>query len=316
MLKAVPTRAATADAVWIDLIDATEVERAGVMAATGLRIPTREELSEVENSSRLYIEGGAIYLSTPVAFRGGGNDTVVSPVGFVLEGNRLLTIRFAPLIAFETVHGRLDEPAHASSPDALGTLIMLFEAMVDRLADVLEVAGARLDTVSANVFTDGVNRTKGARSMNAALREALSEIGRLGDQLSRIRDSLQGLARIVPFLEYARQNDAGPALLSRLETVRVDIASLRDFDQQLASKVSFLLDATLGFIGMQQNDIFRLLTIVSIVGIPPTLVAGIYGMNFKNMPEYDWAWGYPYAWALLILSAVAPLILFRVKGWL
>ncbi len=316
MLKAVPTNAATADAVWIDLLDATDAERADVAAATGLRIPTRAELSEVENSSRLYTEGDVIYLSMPVAFRGGGRDTMVSPVGFVLAGNRLLTIRFAPLVAFETVHSRLDDPAHAPPPEALGTLLMLFEAMVDRLADVLENAGASLDTVSAGVFANGVNRPRGARSMNAALRAALSEIGRLGDQLSRIRDSLQGLARIVPFVEQTRRDDAGPALLSRLETVRVDIASLRDFDQQLVSKVSFSLDATLGFIGIQQNDVFRLLTIVSIVGIPPTLVAGIYGMNFKNMPEYDWAWGYPYAWSLLILSAVVPLVWFRVKGWL
>ena len=316
MLKAVPKEAATADAVWIDLVDANDAERAAVTRATGLRIPTRAELSEVERSSRLYTEGDAIYLSTPVAFREGGADTIVSPVGFVLAGNRLLTIRFAPLVPFETVRARLDDPTHAVSPEALGTLIMLFEAMVDRLADILELAGASLDTVSANVFADGVRRPKGARSMNVALREALSEIGRFGDERSHIRDSLQGLARIVPYVAQARHGDAEPALRSRLKTLRLDIASLRDFDQQLMVKVSFLLDATLGFIGIQQNDVFRLLTIVSVVGIPPVAIAGIYGMNFKYMPELEWTWGYPYALFLLILSSVVPLILFRVKGWL
>ena len=299
-------------ATWVDLIDPTDDEKQKAAATTGLRVPTRADLQEVESSSRLYSEGGTIFLSTPAAYRGEGPLASVTPVGFVLGKDRLLTVRYAPLIAFDTAHARL-----AKAPaDALGTLIVIVEALVDRLADVLETAGGELDGISSCVFGEDGAASRRANARNQVLRDSLQQIGRLGDRLSRIRDGLQGLSRIVPYVGEMRGEAATAVQRTRMETLKSDIASLRDYDQQLASKVSFLLDATLGFVGMQQNDIFRLLTIVSVVGIPPTLVAGIYGMNFKTMPEYDWAYGYQYGWAMLILSALVPIIWFRIKGWI
>jgi magnesium transporter len=144
----------------------------------------------------------------------------------------------------------------------------------------------------------------------------LRSIGRAGDRLSNLRDSLLGIQRIVL---YATQHAAGfmPAEdRQRLKTVRQDVTSLTDYDGQLANKVQFLLDATLGFINIEQNNSIKILTVVSVVGVPPTLVASIYGMNFKTMPELDWAWGYPYGLTMIVLTAVIPLIWFKRKGWI
>jgi magnesium transporter len=103
--------------------------------------------------------------------------------------------------------------------------------------------------------------------------------------------------------------------MARMKTLQQDVASLDDYKTHLSDKVQFLLDAMVGLIGIAQNDVFKVLTIVSIVGIPPTLIAGIYGMNFKGMPEYDWAWGYPYGLAVIALSAIIPLAWFKWRGW-
>ena len=107
-----------------------------------------------------------------------------------------------------------------------------------------------------------------------------------------------------------------PEVKPRLDITRQDVASLSDYDEHIANKVQLLLDATLGLINVEQNNIIKVLTIVSVVGIPPTLIASMYGMNFKGMPEYDWVWGYPYALAMIALSAVLPLVWFKWRGWI
>src|ERR1700722_3426169 len=149
----------------------------------------------------------------------------------------------------------------------------------------------------------------------ADLRGAMHRVGRSGDLASQIRDALLGIARIVPFaaIQGAAWMDA--EVKAELETVRQDVASLSDYDAHLVNKVQLLLDATLGLINIEQNTIIKVLTIVSVVGVPPTLIASMYGMNFKHMPELDWAWGYPYGLLLIALSAVLPLLWFRLRGW-
>ena len=114
----------------------------------------------------------------------------------------------------------------------------------------------------------------------------------------------------------AEVDEYGGALLPRLLTVRQDVASLSDYDAQLTNKVQFLLDATLGFINIEQNNGIKILTVVSVVGIPPTLIASMYGMNFKNMPELQWEYGYLYGIVMIVLSGVIPLLWFRKRGWI
>ncbi|WP_095198570.1 CorA family divalent cation transporter [Mesorhizobium carmichaelinearum] len=150
---------------------------------------------------------------------------------------------------------------------------------------------------------------------NKLIRARLRQLGRLGDYLSEKRDALLALGRAIDFACELTSDWAGGKLKPRMAGLKQDVASLDNYEVHLSDKVQFLLDAMVGLIGIAQNDIFKILTIVSIVGIPPTLIAGIYGMNFKFMPEYDWMYGYPYGLALIVLSAIVPLVWFKWRGW-
>ncbi len=147
------------------------------------------------------------------------------------------------------------------------------------------------------------------------LRGMLTTLGVAYDNISFLRDSQLGVARIAPYVATTAEW-LPPAVANRLKTVQNDIASLNEFSTHLTDKVQFLLDATLGLINIVQSTLMKVFTVVAVIGIPPTLIAGIYGMNFKNMPELNWHYGYAYGWAMIILSAVLPMVWFRVKGWL
>jgi magnesium transporter len=195
----------------------------------------------------------------------------------------------------------------------------LLEAVVDRIADVLERIAGELDALSHRLFRAGPTvplRRRGAAAESADLRVILRRIGRNGDLSSKIRDGLLGIGRIVPFVLSTAAEWLPADVKPRLETVRQDVASLNDYDAHLVNKLQLLLDATLGMINIEQNNIIKVLTIVSVVGVPPTLVASMYGMNFRHMPELDWTWGYPYGLAVIALSAVLPLLWFKWRGWL
>ncbi len=303
--------------VWFDLLDATEEEVLEVAGATGLHIPVREELSEIESSSRLRAVGDALYLSAPLVYRAEGTRLPgTTPVGFVLTRNFLVTVRYAKLTAFTMFAEQLASLAAADGPTAF---VGLTEAIVDRMADVLETVGLELDQISHRIFNSDVKevaRLRRPRGEDADLRAVVRRIGRAGDLTSKIRDGLLGIGRIVPFVTSTRGAWLSPDLQRRLETQRQDMASIADYDAHIVNKVQFLLDATMGLIGIEQNNVFKVLTVVSVIGIPPTLVAGIYGMNFKNMPEYDWSFGYQYGIAVLVLSAFVPWVWIKLRGWL
>ena len=307
------TAALPAGAVWIDLLDGTADEIAWVERQTGLHVPNLDELSEIESSSRLRTDAGVIFLTTPVVFRAGSGGPVTTSLGFVLSTQWLITVRFAPLTAFKTFTAIWTKtaPAERGSMDAF---VGALDAIVDRMADVLETVGSELDAVSLHVFR--VHSPGPPAREDANLREILRRIGRCGDLASKIRDSLLGVARIVPYVLGQSADRLPASWRTRLETQRADIASLNDYDAHLTNKVQFLLDATLGLISIEQNNIIKVLTVVSVVGVPPTLVASMYGMNFHNMPELSWAWGYEYGLALIVLSAVCPVIWFKLRGWL
>jgi magnesium transporter len=300
-------------AIWIDLRDPTEAEAGAVTEATGLHVPTQAEVSEIEASSRLVLRENVLYLSMPMVTVADGPRVVSA--GFVLSPERLLTVRFAASLVFDDYVARL--PAWTAGHDTgAHILIGLLGAIVDRQADAQEKIHADLDTISHRVFALAGEGRAGRKIEDRILRDTLAELGRIGDLISHIRESQLGAARLLPFIE---ANTAGwlPAeLRPRITTLREDIVSLSDFDNHLADKMQFLLDATLGFINIEQNDVMKVLTIASVVGIPPVLVAGVYGMNFKNMPEYDWSWGYQFGWAMILLTALIPLLIFRWRKWI
>jgi magnesium transporter len=301
-------------ASWLDLLDPTPEERSIVESDYGLKLPSREDLSEVESSSRIAEENGVLFLSMPIVSYARALEDAPSPIGFVLSKNVLVTIRYTQLRSFDAAAAKLSKnDTHASSVDAFATLV---EEMVDRSADLLEDIAAELDAVSRSVFLKTRTRRRHLTRSNDALHRTLIDVGNAGERLSQIRGSLLGLQRIVPFVSEPQREWIPNDVRSRLKVAQGDLSSLTDYETHLSDKVQFLLDAVLGFINTKQNDIFTVLTIVSVVGIPPTLVASIYGMNFKNMPELDWAWGYQFGLALIVLSTVLPILWFKWRGWL
>jgi magnesium transporter len=305
---------APADARWVDLLDPDDADAALVASTTGLRVPTRDELREIETSSRTSVRDGVLYLSLPLVRRTAEGEVRVSPVGFVLSQDRLLTVRFDKFPVFETF---IDACRKGREPGtSLDLLLALLEAMVDRLADGLEREGDGMDRASHRIFRNDGHTSRRPRLAEAEMRVVLRQIGATNDLISKIRDTLLSIGRIVPFAQANTKdwNKTSPA--ARFDVLRADVQSLTDYDTHLSNKAQFLLDATIGFIGIEQSNIIRVLTVVSVVGVPPTFVASMYGMNFKIMPELNWTWGYPYALVLIALSAVLPLLWFRLRGWL
>ncbi|MGO9994969.1 MAG: magnesium transporter CorA family protein [Steroidobacteraceae bacterium] len=297
---------------WVDLLNPTPEDVARVTADFGIRVPARESLQEIETSSRLRAEGQVLYVSMPLASQNEAAGFVPVPLGFILSPQLLVTVRYSELHAFGPVQARVAAGRLAGSAVVFAALI---DGMVDFAADMLEKLSTDLAAVSAATF--GPHDTRKTRDKRGAraLRESLSAVGTGGDHLSRIRESLLGLQRIVGFVQEMAADWLRPELKSRLSVARQDLASLVDFESHLSGKAQFLLDAILGYINTEQNDIFKVLTIVSVVGIPPTLIASMYGMNFHNMPELSWRWGYPYGLALIALSTLLPILWFKRRGW-
>jgi magnesium transporter len=297
------------DAVWIDLVSPTPDEAALAATITGFTVPTEAHVSEIETSSRLATREGVLYLSMPLINRADDGPRG-APAGFVLSPTHLLTVRFAPSQVFDNFAPQTAKPTSAH------ILVALLEAIVDRQADGLEQVAQELDEISHRIFAMGVRQQGERKREDATLRVTLGQIGRLGDLISHIRDTLVGAGRIGPYVEKAAAAWLPDDLSPRLKTLQQDIASLNDFDTHLNDKLQFLLDATMGFINIAQNNVMKVMTIASVVGIPPVLVAGIYGMNFRGIVEYDWVYGYEYGLGLIVLTTLIPLAIFRWRKWI
>jgi magnesium transporter len=313
MMKSWPGGTSPEGAVWIDLFDPDDEERTRTSAFSGVEIPSRAALEEIEASSRLRAVGDGLVLSMPIASKSASGETMPTPLGFVLTPKLLVTVRYAELHAIKPALSQIEPGTRPASADMFAQLV---EAMVDYAADLLEQISATLNEISRRVFKRSAQeRRRNVARSNRALKEALLEIGEAGDRLSYIRDSILGLQRIAPFAAESGKNWLGEPVRARLKTVCQDLQSLADFEVHLTDKVQFLLDAVLGFINTEQNDIFKVLTIVSVVGIPPTLIASMYGMNFDTIHEYHWRYGYEWGLFLIALSAILPTAWFKWRGW-
>lgn len=302
--------------VWVDLLNATPEEVAVTEASLAISIPSLASLNEIEKSSRMRWDGDAIVVSVPLPMPSTGG-TQLAPVGIVLRGDVLVTVRTDALQIFEQFVAGFERGTPTDiTPASIAT--GLLEVMVDTLADRLEEIGSVLDGLATDVFRAEAPASNG-RSVtkidSVSLRILLRRIGALGQVLGKLRASLLTTGRVVPFLQTEAKSWLQEGAANRLATARGDLTSLDEYEGHLSNKVQFLLDAALGLINMDQNDSFKVLTVVSVVGIPPTLIASIYGMNFHYMPELGWPWGYVYGLALIVLSAVIPLVWFKIKGW-
>ena len=301
------------DAVWIDLLNPEESEVRLVEELVGCKMPTRDQLSGIEQSSRLAFDDGILRLASPVVADADTDHPRVSQIGIVLTQKLMISIRYDPLFMFDSVAKKNGKDAPATSA---ATFAAVMQAFVSRQADLLEEARARLDEVSHRVFRPTADNARGAMRHTTAMRAKLQLLGRMGERISIIRESLLGIDRMVDFAADNAKDWFPGDLGDRLRQVCEDIGALNQFEEHLLGKVQFLLDAVLGFISIEQNDIFKVLTIASIVGIFPTLVAGWYGMNFEHMPELHWAYGYQFGITMIVLSTIAPLLWFKWRGWM
>ncbi|MBX5187969.1 magnesium transporter CorA family protein [Rhizobium sp. NZLR3b] len=300
------------DVVWIDMIEPTRDEELYVEKVLGIEVPTRDDLKDIEPSARLYVENDAVFMTGSLLWKADTEAPTLTDVAFILAGNRLVTIRYAHPKSFALFIAALHRlPENWRGGAAL--LAKLLETIVDRTAEILEVSILRLDILSMHVFGD---RAKKTRKPSNYLEEKLRDIAGHHRMISKVRDSLGSLSRLLTFFHTipAIQQDREAKELCR--TVSRDIQSLSEHASFVAGNITFLLDASLGLINIEQNSIIKIFSIASVVFLPPTLVASVYGMNFQVMPELAWAAGYPYSLALMVVSAVIPFFFFRWKGWL
>ena len=299
-------------ATWIDLEEPTHEEERLVEKLIGHNVPTEQELAEIEPSSRLFERNGALYM-TLSALRGVNEGQPAStPIGFVLADNRLVTVRYAtpkPLLAFGD-HVRR-EPGLAR--DALTVLVRLLDAIIERLADELEASGAEIEKISNQIFgRDMDERRIPARRLTALL----TRIGRAQSLLAKIRETAVSTGRLLSFVSASDPVKTNDATRGHLASLMTDVISLVDHSGFLGDNLIFLLDAALGLISVEQNAAMKLFSWAALIFLPPTLIAGVYGMNFEHMPELGWLYGYPFALTLIVASAVLPIWFFKLRGWI
>jgi len=298
--------------VWIDLLNATEEETAGVEAALGLDLPTRAVMEEIEASSRIYQTGEARVMTAIVLARNEAGRVEAAPVTFVLAGETLATLRHTEPQPFRSF-AKLAAERSMGVASGEAALVGLLEAIVDRVADVLEGVAADVEALTQETFErEGSRPSKPSR-----FHEILKKIGQKGDLNGKARESLVSLGRIVAHLAEPAENEKRPRdLRNRIKTLGRDVSSLSDHASFVSNKVNFLLDATLGMVNIEQNAIIKIFSVAAVAFLPPTLIASIYGMNFKVMPELDWPYGYPLAIGAMIASAILPYLYFKRRGWL
>jgi magnesium transporter len=307
-----PAEPMTGNTIWIDLLQPTAEEDKFVEELLGVDIPTRAEMREIEPSNRFYQEKGAYFMTSSVVYNVEAPIPLSTPVTFILAGDRLVTVRYAEPKAFPLYLQRVDK---GDAPCATGAFIMtgLIEALIHRMADLIERIQDDVDKIAQAVF----EVRGGAQTRNRRLDVLLKGTGKAGDITARAEESATSVNRLLHFFVHAtHERGDDPRVRQRIKAAQRDITSLLDHTRFLSGRIAFLLDATLGSISNEQNQIIKLFSVMAVVLLPPTLIASIYGMNFHHMPELDWEFGYPWALLLMVIVAIVPVIYFRRKGWL
>lgn len=323
--------------VWVDLLNPSEAERLFVLSALGIDLPDEADMEEIEASSRLYVERGTVFLTSVVMVGGETDHAELGDLTFAITPKHLITTRYCQPRSLDLFAVRLRKnPEFLRDP--YDAFLELGDAIIDRIADTLQNISLRVDEASEKIFTakvDGkagqmlpdskASRRKRAQSRahpadasttEMRLTELLRVIGRSGNITHKLRESLNGMNRLLAFVGVQMLGRFAPEQAARLKTLNRDIASLLEASNALTNEVQFLLDATLGFINIEQNNIIKIFSIAAVIFLPPTLVGTIYGMNFQHMPELAEQWGYPFALVLMFVSAILPIWYFRRRRWL
>ena len=301
--------------VWVDLLDPTPEEDNLVESLLGFVIPTRAEMEEIELSARLYHEDGAEFMTMTALFKLDTDEPAKTPITFILKGTTLVTVRYAepkPFLAF-LVRAQKAKSVVCGSGEQV--FLGLLEAMIDRTADALERVGNEIDHISRDVFR---KKNSSAKQLQQDLRSIIEQIGAKAELLTMVQESLVSVSRLTAFHTAldATTTKAGRDTRQLIKLIQRDALSLGEHARTLSTKINFLLDATLGLINLEQNQIIKIFSVAAVVFLPPTLVASIYGMNYDFMPELHWYVGYPFALGLMVLSAILPYLYFKRRGWL
>ncbi|TPE53131.1 magnesium transporter CorA family protein [Amaricoccus solimangrovi] len=296
--------------IWLDLLNPLPHHSRDIDARFGIEVPTRELREEIEESSRLYADGEAIYMTVSLPVRTELDLPLLVPVTFILTPEILVTVHDYEPRAFQTFPQRAQR-LDTGCRDSATLLLALLDAVVDRLADILESVGREIEKLSREVL----HVIPGEKAHDYRL--VLRQIGHHGEVVSHVLQSLVSVERMLVFLgPAASARMATKEARARLKSLGRDARHLTEHANFLAQKISFLLDATLGMIGIEQNDTIKIFSVAAVVFLPPTLIASIYGMNFVDMPELSWYFGYPFALGLMICSAWLSYWIFKQRGWL
>ncbi len=298
------------ESLWIDLLNPTIAERQAVNGLLGMEMPTRADMEEIEVSSRLYSEDGGLFMTALVLANSESERPVADVVTFVLARDRLVTIRYIDPQPFRTFAARCGRTM-INVQTAEGVLNALLDVIVDRMADVMERVSVDVEGISREIFDANPARAK-RRDFQGILRQ----LGAKHDLTGKMRECLLTFSRMTTFLGTATESKANKEARTHVKTLTRDAQSLLDHSSFIATKLGFLLDATLGLINNDQNNIIKIMSVAAMVCLPPTLIASIYGMNFHNMPELEWPFGYFASLILMVVSAVVPYLWFKRRGWL
>lgn len=301
--------------IWYDMVSPTLEEEHWVESEIKTNVPTRYEMHELELSNRLYLSKGAVHCTTTIVTHLSSVEPEIHNISLILKGRILVSLRYADSALFENYAKRLisktNEPFYGSK-----IMMDLIESIMNSLADALEVTAHTLDRYNLSLFRPSIIDLKTRHSKNPDFEDMLRQLGIQADVLFKGRDSLLGLSRLLLFIETVPDFDTETDESKRIHILKNDVSALNDHATFLIGKLSFLLDATLGLSEIQQTSILKMFSVVSIMFLPPTFIAALYGMNFKLMPELNWTWGYPFALFLMGTSSLISYQFFKRKKWL
>ncbi len=299
------------NAVWVDVLDPTEEEERKIELRFGIDVPTHLDINYVEPTESLYAAKGARYLTAQIIPNADGPASLAR-VTFILTGTSIISVRYQRSDAFELFSRRLaNSDAETITHETI--LAGLINTIVDRIAHNIVKTDQSLEALSTSIF--GINET--AENHDKLFKKVLRALGEQSQRISNIRESLVSLERVLLFLLPEYQSARIPVQLR--DDVRATLRDLQSLEEHAtfqSQKLQFLLDTTLGLINLEQSHIIKLFSVLAVIFMPPTVIASIYGMNFKYMPELDWRFGYPLALFLMVLSSFLLYMYFRWKRWL
>lgn len=298
--------------LWIDICNPTVEEEKSIEKQLGIEIPTREEIWKNQVLNRFYQENNVSYMTSAIITKVESPYPQTSSVTFILADHYLITIRYIAPTSFTNFASRLMRNPQKFSTGA-HLLEALLEEIITRVAYNSEIVVDELDKLSHDIFAmDKLEESR--KNPSQLMKGILKRLGTCADLNSKINESLHSLGRMVNFFKQAQNQ--GKEMDDAIAILITDISALTKQTAFLSDKITFQLDATLGMINIEQNLIIKIFSMVAVFFLPPTLVSSLYGMNFQNMPELSWPYGYPMALGMMVTCVLIPFVYFRRKGWL